>query len=342
MDEQQLQLQQQMQVQAQQARAKAMAAASSKAAIGKPSVDPKEIDVAVLQYAQWLSEIKIRSTSAQHQQNSDIALLKETMTTHGNGLAEFKRHTSAVQQQLLAQVAELREKLSDCFAEIATLARQKAEVDMRAQQELQAFREVLTSKNRELEAIRKANAEHVSTLQAQLSQCAAKLTAAENEMAILRRSSAQQHDSTLAKFNEVDRSMEVFHSSMAQNRKIVDEVKAANREEREWVHQALDNLQSEVEDYKKEHMAQSTKVAAQVYVLEEASKINADKRAKMEGILDGVQQVSMATQNNVNLLQIQQEASYMPGTGRSGSQSYTGSVTASQATTSLSALSRPR
>ena len=31
--------------------------------------------------------------------------------------------------------------------------------------------------------------------------------------------------------------IQVFHSSMAQNRKIVDEVKAANREEREWVHQ---------------------------------------------------------------------------------------------------------
>jgi hypothetical protein len=31
--------------------------------------------------------------------------------------------------------------------------------------------------------------------------------------------------------------MEVFHSSMAQNRRTIDEVKAANKEEREWVHQ---------------------------------------------------------------------------------------------------------
>merc|ERR1719387_2800496 len=255
------------------------------------------------------------------------------MTTNSLQLADFKRHCTSVQQQLLTQVTELREKLSDCFAEIATLARQKAEVDMRAQQELQAFREVLTSKNRELEAVRKANAEHVSTLQAQLSQCAAKLTAAENEMAILRRSTNSQHDTALAKFNEVDRAMEVFHSSVAQNRRTIDEVKAANKEEREWVHQALGNLQSEVEDYKKEHMASATKVAAQVYVLEEASKMNAEKRSKMEGILEGVQQVTMATQNNVNLMQMQQEERSMPGTGRSGSMS--GSQTASQATTSL-------
>ena len=39
--------------------------------------------------------------------------------------------------------------------------------------------------------------------------------------------------------------------------------------------QALDNLRSEVEDYKKEHMAQSTKVAAQVYVLEEVTQASA-------------------------------------------------------------------
>merc|ERR1719174_1613151 len=93
--------------------------------------------------------------------------------------------------------------------------------------------------------------------------------------------------------------MEVFHSSVAQNRRAIDEVKAANKEEREWVHLALGNLQSEVEDYKKEHMATSTKVSAQVYVLEEASKINAEKPSKMEGILEGVQQVTAATQNNV-------------------------------------------
>merc|ERR1719169_319886 len=101
------------------------------AAPGAPGGE--DIDVAVLQYAQWLSEIK------------------EGMTTNSLQLADFKRHCTSVQQQLLTQVTELREKLSDCFAEIATLARQKAEVDLRAQQELQTFREVLTTKTRELD-----------------------------------------------------------------------------------------------------------------------------------------------------------------------------------------------
>lgn len=284
----------------------------------------EDIDVAVLQYAQWLSEIKQRATASQHQQSGEIGALKEGLTTHSVQLADFKRHCTSVQQQLLTQVTELREKLSDCFAEIATLARQKAEVDMRAQQELQTFREVLTSKTRELEAVRRQHAEHVSTLQAQLSQCAAKLTAAENELALLRRSTGQQHDTALAKFNEVDRGMEVLHSSLAQNRKQLEEVKSTAKEERDWVHQALGNLQQEVTDYKKESVAHNAKTSAQVYVLEEATRVGAEKRSKMEGQLEGLNKVALETANEVTLLKIHEGGDYASSRPLDSESSYTG------------------
>jgi len=299
----------------------------------------EDIDVAVLQYAQWLSEIKQRATASQNQQSSEIAQLKEGMTTNSLQLADFKRHCTSVQQQLLTQVTELREKLSDCFAEIATLARQKAEVDMRAQQELQTFREVLTTKTRELDAVRRQHAEHVSTLQAQLSQCAAKLQAAETELTLLRRSTGQQHDTALAKFNEVDRSTEVLHSSIAANRKAIEEVKGQSKTEREWVHQALSNLQQEVGDYRKEGAATQAKTAAQVYVLEEATKVNAEKRQRMEGQLEGLNKLSLDTANEVTLIKAREEDAAESGSSYTATQS---DITQSRASSRMPSGYPPR
>merc|ERR1719163_1369689 len=73
---------------------------------GPPGQGGEEIDVAVLQYAQWLSEIKHRATSSQQQQSGEIGMLKEGLTTHQVQMADFKRHCTSV----LAAAAERRDR----------------------------------------------------------------------------------------------------------------------------------------------------------------------------------------------------------------------------------------
>lgn len=299
----------------------------------------EEIDPAVLQYAQWLADMKQKASAAQHSQQSDIVGLSEGLTTTTSALKEFKRSQTSLTQQLLQQVTELREKLSDCFAEIAALARQKAEVDLRAQQELGHFREVLDTKDRELEQLRRQQAEQMSTIQAQLTHATSKLSQQEHLIDDLRRSVHTGQEATVAKLGDVDRAIELFHKSLEQSRQDLLDFTRDATEERSWVREKFGLLEDQYGDYMKQATVVANKTQAQVYVLEEATRVNTEKRQQCEGQLNGVSRELVEHQNQLALLRLHDGSRTLSRTdsySESGTESSASTVrrTASSATAS--------
>merc|ERR1719233_572298 len=93
------------------------------------------IDVTVLAFAQWLSEMRSRSNASLQQMLAEMGIIRNGITTNNTELAEFKRNTATVQQQMQSQITDLRDKLTDAYTEIANLKKTKSvfETEIHAQ-----------------------------------------------------------------------------------------------------------------------------------------------------------------------------------------------------------------
>merc|ERR1719264_1506328 len=95
-----------------------------------------DVDVTVMAYAQWLSEMKQQAMIARYQQQAELDLIRDAISQSNGELSEFKRHSTTVVKQLQAQVSEMRAKLGDILTDLAQHSRQRLEAEQRAGQNL--------------------------------------------------------------------------------------------------------------------------------------------------------------------------------------------------------------
>merc|ERR1719380_76673 len=130
--------------------------------------NPQDLDVTVLAFAQWLSEMRARSNASLQQMLAEMGIIRNGITSNNTDLTEFKRNTATVQQQMQSQISDLRDKLTDAYTEIANMKKTKSQFEQEIHAEYQSLSEQLQFKTLELETLKKAYAQTHQQLQQQI------------------------------------------------------------------------------------------------------------------------------------------------------------------------------
>jgi len=117
-----------------------MAAASSTMMAGRVE-NELDLDVTVLAFAQWVSEMKTRQSTAHHQMQAEMSIIRNAITSNNTELGDFKRHSAAIQQQMQSETNEIRESLGTVFMEITSAVRNNAEADQDTRLKVQSLNE---------------------------------------------------------------------------------------------------------------------------------------------------------------------------------------------------------
>merc|ERR1719456_1299935 len=80
----------------------------------------QDLDVTVLAFAQWLSEMRANSKTSLQQMLAEMGIIRNGITSNNTDLTEFKRNTATVQQQMQSQISDLRDKLTDAYTVLPT------------------------------------------------------------------------------------------------------------------------------------------------------------------------------------------------------------------------------
>merc|ERR1719213_922647 len=102
---------------------------------------PQDLDVTVLAFAQWLSEMRTRSNASLQQMLAEMGIIRNGITSNNADLTEFKRNTATVQQQMQSQISDLRDKLTDAYTEIANIKKTKSQFEQELHAEFQSVSE---------------------------------------------------------------------------------------------------------------------------------------------------------------------------------------------------------
>jgi hypothetical protein len=100
-----------------------------------------DLDVTVIAFAQWVSEMKSRQNSSHQQMQAEMNVIRNAITSNSSELSDFKRHSASVQQQMQNEMFEIRESLSTVFMEITSAVRNNAAVDQETRTRIQEVSE---------------------------------------------------------------------------------------------------------------------------------------------------------------------------------------------------------
>jgi len=100
-----------------------------------------DVDVTVLAFAQWVMELKNKSSNSQKSLQIELNTIKNAINGNHSDLADFKRHGAAIQQQMQSEINEIRESLSSVFMEITAAVRNNAAVDQDLKMKIQMLNE---------------------------------------------------------------------------------------------------------------------------------------------------------------------------------------------------------
>merc|ERR1719424_1781763 len=130
----------------------------------------QDLDVTVLAFAQWLSEMRANSKTSLQQMLAEMGIIRNGITTNNTDLTEFKRNTATVQQHMQSQISDLRDKLTDAYTEIANMKKTKSQFEQEVHAEYQSLSEQLQFKTLEMETLKKGYAHTHQLLQQQIIQ----------------------------------------------------------------------------------------------------------------------------------------------------------------------------
>eukprot|EP00440_Ansanella_granifera_P015412 gb/GFBE01016754.1/.p1 GENE.gb/GFBE01016754.1/~~gb/GFBE01016754.1/.p1 ORF type:complete len:356 (+),score=106.28 gb/GFBE01016754.1/:1-1068(+) len=124
-------------------------AAAAAAAATSPSPAPAQanmdsmldMDVTVLAFAQWVTEMKHRHTNSQKSLQIELNTIKNAINGNHYDLSDFKRSGAAIQQQMQAEINEIRESLSAVFMEITAAVRNNTAADQDLKMKIQSLNE---------------------------------------------------------------------------------------------------------------------------------------------------------------------------------------------------------
>lgn len=244
------------------------------------------VDVTVLAYAQWLSEVKHQATGARFQQKAEFEVLRDAVRESSSELADFKRLYAGSVQRLESQVTDLRSRLQDVVADLAAQTRQRQEAEVR--------------QNTSLDTHRQSLGDNVQQLQAEVHKLSSNFRA--SDVGSIHKALLSSQEQTIAKFGDVDRAFNSFRNGIAGLRQEVSETKQDSRKAQDLLGQAISTLSQDFADFQKHTSNVMNKLQSDVYRVEEFSRGGQERVNRTEAQLAGIQQSVFSTANDMILL----------------------------------------
>eukprot|EP00930_Biecheleria_cincta_P008211 TRINITY_DN10960_c0_g1_i1.p1 TRINITY_DN10960_c0_g1~~TRINITY_DN10960_c0_g1_i1.p1 ORF type:complete len:363 (+),score=86.41 TRINITY_DN10960_c0_g1_i1:67-1089(+) len=211
----------------------------------------QDLDVTVLAFAQWLSEMKGRSNASLQQMLAEMGIIRNGITSNNTDLTEFKRNTATVQQQMQSQISDLRDKLTEAYTEIANMKKTKSQFEQEVHAESQSLSEQLQFKTLELETLKKAYAQTHQQLQQQIIQLQTEV----NELRMRGDDASRQNHLTMeqsvSKVSEVEMASQYASNEVKRLRGDHDAAIANLAENMNRWNETLRDLSKEFHDFQK-------------------------------------------------------------------------------------------
>eukprot|EP00927_Polykrikos_kofoidii_P022345 TRINITY_DN20890_c0_g1_i1.p1 TRINITY_DN20890_c0_g1~~TRINITY_DN20890_c0_g1_i1.p1 ORF type:complete len:429 (-),score=92.48 TRINITY_DN20890_c0_g1_i1:164-1324(-) len=236
------------------------------------SSSPVEPDTTCQAFAQWLTELRARNARTLQEMLSEMAIIRDGITSNNVELNDFKRHSTGVSTSMQAQVTDLREKLTAAFSEITSLVKAKTQYDNEMMQDIGSLQQDLSSKCQELEALKRGYTTAHSSLQKTLLQIQNHLQVTGAEVQQAKAACERVQGDMTGRFSEIDSNL----------RAIEDELNAGNAETRNRmlqlqediarISEAIANVTSEFDEHKRLTNTTQNKLQSAVWGYEEDTK----------------------------------------------------------------------
>jgi chromosome segregation ATPase len=224
--------------------------------------------------------MKQQTTNVRYQQQAELDVLRDTVSSHGNDLLDFKRHSTMMVQQLQAQVSEVRTQLTD-FASETAQQRRIVELEQRSTGHAIGG----------LDSGRRTLAEQVDRLRAQVSMLLAAVPMG-----------GVQKEQTQGKLKEVDNAMSVMHGSVQGLRQELTDTKQDWKGSQDLLGKALGTLSEDFADFQKHTTTVLNKLQSGMFHIEEVGHNEKDRLGRMEAQLSGIHHSLYSTTNDLLLL----------------------------------------
>jgi len=231
-----------------------------------------ETDMTVQAFAQWLTEMKARSSRTLQEMLSEMSIIRDGITSNNVELTDFKRHSSGISQQMQSQLTDLREKLTNAFGEITALVKQKTLADQEMMQDINSLQGNLSCKTAEIENLKRSYSQAHQQLQSSLIQITNHMSVTKNEVSTATSSCDRVQHDTSHRLGEVDSNLrgleEMLSVGNAENRNQMLQL----QEEIARIHESLASVSAEFLDHKRATNSVHNKLQSQVWSLEEGRK----------------------------------------------------------------------
>jgi len=205
----------------------------------------------VLAFAQWLSEMKLRSNSSFQQMLAEMGIIRNGITSNNTDLTEFKRNTATVQQQMQSQISDLRDKLTDAYTEIANMKKTKSHFEQEVHADCQSLSEQLQFKTLELETLKKAYAHTHQQLQQQIIQLQTEVNELRMKGDDVNRQQHLTFEQSVNKVSEVEMAAQYANNEMKRLRSEHDQAIASLADNMNRWNDTVRDLSKEFHDFQK-------------------------------------------------------------------------------------------
>lgn len=231
-----------------------------------------ETDTTCQAFAQWLTEMKTRSSKTLQEMLSEMAIIRDSITSNNVELTDFKRHSTSISQEMQRQLTDLREKLTNAFGEITALVRQKTQSDQEMMQDINSLQQSIACKNAELEALKKSYSQAHQQLQSSLSQIQNHLFVTSGDVQTAKGTWERVQGDMAQRFSDADMGLKTLE----------DQLSVANAESRAQmlqlqeeiarIHESLASVSTDFLDHKRATNSSQNMLQSQVWGLEEGRK----------------------------------------------------------------------
>merc|ERR1719482_575397 len=225
----------------------------------------EDLDVTVLAFAQWLSDMRNRSTSSVQQMLAEMGIIRNGITSNNADLVEFKRNTATVQQQMQSQIIDLRDKLTDAYSEIANMKKSKIQFEQEMSANYTSLAEQLHFRQMEMEVIKKSYSQVHQSLQDQIMEINQAIEQVKDKIDSTHRGELQQSEQAHHQVAELNMNSQQLANEIKRMRGDYDaSIASLSESVRKW-NDGVRDLRRDFDDLKKLQALSQQKLQAEVW-----------------------------------------------------------------------------
>lgn len=233
----------------------------------EPAAEPF-LDVTVLAFAQWVSELRQRQHNAQHVMHSEMSLIRNAISSNNQDLGDFKRHSAQIQQHMQREISEIRDSLSSVFMEITTAVRNNAAADQDIKMKIQGLNEQVVRNDTAFAQLSDAADQSQTKLRTAVTDMQQTGDRMREELAALNRYSEQMDYSAAEKFEYLMQQIERLHKDQEMHLESRKEHSRAMLVDANTIDSCLQTLVQDFDNMKKTTNESYSKLQSSVSALE--------------------------------------------------------------------------